>query len=138
MYTEKLTLGFDIMKFIKKNLKEMSELFPATNFKVNNDPTDLSITLTSENSDEFNRALNGTKRMISKLSNDNFRYKMKKKIEKEKRNRKKMINAVKEIKKNISNSQNQEKTKLNVIDLNNENLFKNNMFYGLQLDATCP
>lgn len=138
MYTEKIALGFEILKFIKKNLKDMSDLFPGTKFKLNNDPSDLSIVIISENSDEFNRALNGTKKMISKLNNDNFRYKMRKRIEKEKKNRKKMINAVKEIKKNIKNNKNQDNQKSDSINENNEFLLKKNMFYGLEIDVPCP
>lgn len=144
MYIENISMSYEVYKFIRRNISELRDMFPNTTFTLSSDRGNYDISINSKNNEEFHKASKGTMRMITKLTNEETRKRMKKKIEKEKRMRRNADKAARDIMKqmNEKTSPSTQKTnsnnKLGINDDLFDSIMRNNMFFGLTVDAPCP
>jgi hypothetical protein len=141
MYVEKISMSYEVYKFVRRNISELKDMFPNTTFTLSNEPGNYNIVIDSYNNEEFHRASKGTLRMVTKLINEETRKKMKRKIEKEKRMRRNADKAARDIMNRMQDnttSNNENKNEFGISDDLLEKKLMNNMFYGLKVDAPCP
>ena len=141
MYKEEIIISYNIFVVIKRTAGDIRDYYSdcLVRFHKNNKGEHV-IKIESNDSDAFNECLQKMKMAIGKLENDFVNQAIKRKIKKERKQRKRLQQAVDNIHNNIDKhnvEMDRIKNSNSNDDIINDNAYKNNMFYGLDNDVEC-
>lgn len=135
---ESIYFGIEIIDILKKKISELRQHYVNSTIKiVNTKNHNISVDISCMNENDFKQVKTEVNKLIFKLTEDYKIRQEKKKLEKERRKRKQLFKATKNIENNIKNSTD---NKLVINDEEKDALFlqmyKKNPYYGLELNKS--
>ena len=101
MYHQLIPIHLDLLSSFKKIINELYDEFSNSTFKIINQNNTYYVNVEGSNGDEFNMAVKNVKSTIIRLTEINDQRRMKKKLHKERYQKKKQAIAAENIEKNI-------------------------------------
>jgi len=142
MYIQNVSFHQDLLPYVKKSLRELCESYSRCDFKIIQEGHSYSIIIEGNNGEEFNSAVTQMTSIIFKLTETNEFHRIKKKLEKERIHKRKLLNAATKIEQNVIEQQEQtEHTKVNTTTIQNHyvngkrSTNPSNPYFGLELDV---
>lgn len=142
MYTQHVSFHQDLLPYVKKSLRELYDSYNNCDFKIIQEGHSYSIIIEGNNGEEFNRAVTQMTSIIFKLTETNEFYRIKKKLEKERIHKRKLLNAAIKIEQNVIKQQ-EHNAHVKVDTTTIHNYYVNgerstnpsNYYFGLELDV---
>lgn len=137
MYEEVIAINNQVFRRFYKKMTDLKEFYADMDitFELNGQAGKEYLKVVSNNNEDFNQAVKEIKSHIHTFMEDYIKRQNYKKIEKEKNHRKRIKAAEKKIKKNIK-EYDEKKDVILSNEVKDDN-FRNNMFYGLEINIDC-